>query len=50
MPYKIHSVELDVDAFGADSEVIVPDILSQSLNNDPQLDAIIRRLQEYIRK
>jgi len=41
VPYKIHAVEIDVDSFGADSAVIVPDCTSEGLENNPQLDAAI---------
>jgi hypothetical protein len=39
MPYKIHAVEIDVDSFAA--AVIVPDCMSQGIENSPQLDAAI---------
>jgi len=39
--HKLHSVEIDVDAFGVDSEVIIPDCMSAGLDNAPELDAII---------
>lgn len=41
MPYKIHAVEIDVDSFGVDSEVIVPDCTSESLQHNPTLDSAI---------
>lgn len=41
MPYKIHAVEIDVDSFGVASEVIVPDCMSEGLENNPTLDAAI---------
>jgi hypothetical protein len=41
MPYKIHAVEIDVDSFGAGSEVIIPDCMSEGIDNNPQLDAAI---------
>ena len=41
MPYKIHAVEIDVDSFGADSAVIIPDCTNEALENNPQLDAAI---------
>jgi hypothetical protein len=39
--HKLHSVEIDVDAFGVSSEVIIPDCTSAGLDNDPQIEAII---------
>jgi len=41
MPYKIHAVEIDVDSFGADSAVVVPDCTSEGIDNNPQLEAAI---------
>jgi len=41
MPYKIHAVEIDVDSFGVDSEVVIPDCTSAGLDNAPQIEAII---------
>lgn len=38
MPYKIHSVQIYVDD---GSDVKVPDIISQGMDNSPQIDAII---------
>ena len=39
MPYKIHSVVNDTVAAG--TPTLIPDCTSQSINNNPQLDAIV---------
>jgi superfamily II DNA/RNA helicase len=41
MPYKVHSVTIDVDALGVGDAVDIPDIISESLTNNPMMDAII---------
>ena len=41
MPYKIYCVEIDVDAYGTGAAKQIPDCLSESLSNNPQIDSII---------
>lgn len=41
MPYKIHSVQIDIDAYGVGAEKNIPDVMNENLANNPQLDAII---------
>jgi hypothetical protein len=41
MPYKIHSVQIDVDSYGVGAEQNIPDCISHSLSNNPVIDAIV---------
>jgi hypothetical protein len=41
MPYKIYCVEIDIDSYGASSAKQIPDCISESLSNNPQVDSII---------
>jgi hypothetical protein len=41
MPYKIFCVEIDVDSYGVSAAKQIPDCLSESLSNNPQIDSII---------
>lgn len=41
MPYKIHSVQIDVDSYGVGAEQNIPDCISHSLSNNPVIDSIV---------
>jgi hypothetical protein len=41
MPYKIFCVQIDVDAYGLAGEKNIPDCISASLANSPQIEQII---------
>lgn len=41
MPYKIHSVQIDIDSYGVGAEKNIQDCISHSLSNNPTIDAAI---------
>lgn len=45
MPYKIHCVQIDVDLYGLAAEKNIPDCISATLANSPQIEQIITAAQ-----
>lgn len=45
MPYKLHCVQIDVDSYGVGSEKNIPDCISASLANTPNIEQIITAAQ-----